>query len=129
MSEVFKICAAALVLCIAAFLLREMGWRGAVAFSVFGAVALLSFLADGLFSFVKGVSAFTEKTGVSDMAKEVLKVVGASYVFGISADICTELGQRAVSAALVTVGRLEMLLISFPYFLKIIEAGAALVSG
>ena len=129
MSEVFKICAAALVLCVAGFLLKEMGWRGAVAFSVFGAVALLSFLADGLFSFVKGVAAFTDETGVSDMAKEVLKVVGASYVFGISADICAELGERGISSALLTVGRVEMLLISLPYFLKIVEAATALVSG
>lgn len=128
MTEILKICAAALVVGVAAFLLREMGWRGAIAFSIFGTVALLSFLSDGLFTFVGSIKSLSETAGTSDMAKEILKIIGASYVFGISSDICLELGERALSSALTAVGKVEILLVTLPYFIKILEAATSLVS-
>lgn len=127
MTEVIRLAACALVVGVAAFLLREMGWRGAVAFSVFGAVALLSFLSDGLTEILGSVSELGDIGGISEITKEILKVVLASYIFGISADICSELGEKALSAALVSVGRVEILLISMPYFVGIVKSAVGLV--
>lgn len=127
MTEVIRLAACALVVCVAAFLLREMGWRGAVAFSVFGAAAFFSFLSDGLSEILGSVSEIGEIGGISEITKEILKVVGASYIFGISADICSELGEKALSAALLSVGRVEILLISMPYFIGIVKAAVGLV--
>ena len=127
MTEVIRLAALALVIGIAAFLLREMGWRGAVAFSVFGAAALLSFLSDGLSKFIDGVYEIGTLGGISEITKDILKVVGASYVFGISADICSELGEKALSTALTSVGRVEIFLISMPYFMGIVKSAVGLV--
>lgn len=129
MTDVLRIAAAGIVIAVAAFLLREMGWRGAVAFSLFGLAAFLSFMAEGLSEVGGGVGRVARAAGVSEIAKEILKVVGVSYIFGIASDVCAEFGEKTLSSALVAVGRIEILLIALPYFVKITEAAASLVSG
>ena len=129
MTDVLKIAAAAITTSVAAFLLREMGWRGAVAFSLFGAAVFLSFLSDGLGELGRGIGEIVSVAGVSEIAGEILKIVGASYVFGISSDICQDLGERTLSTALVTVGRVEILLIALPYFIRITRSAVELVGG
>ena len=127
MTDVLKICAAALVVAVSGFLLREMGWRGAVAFSVLSAVVFFSFLSDGLSRLGASVSALAKLGGVGTVAKEILKLTGVSYVFGVCSDICADLGEKTVSSALEVVGRVEILLICMPYFIKIAEYAVGLV--
>lgn len=129
MTELIRISAAAILLAIAAYLLRELGWRGAIAFSVFGAAVFLSFLADGLKDAVGGITRVAEASGTLTLAGEILKVLGASYVFGIASDICRELGEKTTASALLAVGRVEIFLISMPYFIKIAEYAVGLVLG
>ncbi len=126
-AEVMKICGAALICAVCAFLLREFGWRGTVAFSLIVLAVLAGVLADKLSELVKTAEVFSEYSGVGDVAKEILKITGVSYIFGISSDICSELGERSLSSILTAVGRIEIMLIAMPYFLKIIRYAAELV--
>ena len=60
-------------------------------------------------------------------AECALKIVGAGYLFGICSDIAAELGEPLVSKGLLTVGRVEILLIAMPYFVGAVQLGAELV--
>ena len=117
------------MLAIAAFLLRELGWRGAAVFSVFGAAVFLSFLADGLSEGTRGIGRIAELGGVTELCGEVMKVLGTSYVFGIASDICSDLGEKTVATVLITVGRVEIFVIILPYFIKIAQYAAGLIGG
>jgi stage III sporulation protein AD len=127
MSEILRICGAAILLGIAAFLLRELGWRGAAAFSVFGAAVFFTFLADGLSDVAGGISRISELGGMTELAGQIMKILGASYIFGIASDICADLGEKTVASVLVAVGRVEIFLIALPYFIKIAEYAVGLV--
>ena len=107
-----------------ALVLREIGYRGAGVFSVISMVVILisSFeklgeVINGLFNISSFSEALEEKIGIA------LKIVGISYVFGISSDICRNLGEGGIEVA----GRVEILLISFPLVEEIFEIGVELL--
>ena len=125
--DVVRICASALIAAVCGILLRELGWRGAGVFSVLALVIFLGTVADGISSLSKDVLLISEEYGVGRTAKEILKVIGVSYLFGICSDVCSELGERAIAGALTVVGRVEILLLVMPYFFEMIRNAAALV--
>lgn len=126
-ADIIKICSGALIAAVCGFLLRELGWRGAAVFSVLSIAVFLGLVADGLQTVTGGVFTLAERTGVGEIAKEILKVLGASYVFGICSDVCGELGERGLASLLTVVGRVEILLIAAPYFVKVTESAVMLV--
>ncbi len=125
--DVVKICASALIAAVCGILLRELGWRGAAIFSVLALVIFLGTLADGIYALSDDVTMISEEYGVGQTAREILKVIGASYLFGICSDVCSDLGERSIAGALTVVGRVEILLIVMPYFLEMIRNAATLV--
>ncbi len=127
MSDALKICGGALIAAICAFLLRELGWRGAVAFSVIATAVLFGVLADGLSGAAEGISLAAREYGIGETAKEILKIVGLTYIFGICSGICTDLGERSLASVLDAVGRVEILMIAAPYFIKVTRYAAQLV--
>ena len=56
-----------------------------------------------------------------------LKALGVSYLFAVSSDVCTSLGEGGVARALDVLGRVELAIIVMPYVLKIIEMGRELL--
>ena len=54
-------------------------------------------------------------------------MLGVGYVFGIVSDICEEMGERGISSAVINAGRIEIFLLIFPYFKKILEMGIGLL--
>ena len=57
----------------------------------------------------------------------MLKITGLSYLYSVTSEICSSLGEAGISRAVDTVGRVEMLLVALPYFKKIILLGAELL--
>ncbi len=124
---VMKICLGALVIAVCAFLLRELGWRGVPAFSVLSLAVFMGFASDGLSKLLSELTGLSETANISFAAKEIFKIMGASYIFGICSDICSELGEKNLASALSVAGRVEILLIVMPYFLEIVRYAAELV--
>ena len=52
---------------------------------------------------------------------------GLGYLFGISADICRELGESGIAKSLEVVGRVEIIAVAVPFWKKIIETGVELI--
>ena len=122
-----KLVGVALLLTVTAFLLRQLGWRGAPVFAVICAVLLLLEMADSLARIFSSVTLAGEAGGVSEPLGAALKTLGAGYLFGISADVCRELGESGIAKAVEVVGRVEIIAIVIPYFERIIEVGIELI--
>ena len=109
-----------LLLGILGYLLRQVGFRGSALVSLLGTVALLSLSVAGigsLFSHIKNISSMTE--GFGELVRDALKILGVGYLFGVSSDICRELGELGIAGSALVLGRVEILLICLPYIDKL----------
>lgn len=123
-----KIVALAFLLAVMALLLRSFGFRGAAVFASLAVAALLSIAAGELrelLSFAEGSPLFGES--MLEYFSAIAKIVGAGYLFGICADICTELGEGGIAKAVTVSGRIEILLIAAPYFIRILRLAEGLL--
>ena len=57
----------------------------------------------------------------------IVMIIGVGYIFGISADICREVGEGGISSGVILVGRAEMVAIALPYFKRILDIGTELL--
>ena len=96
---IFKICAMGIFVALTAFLLREFGWRGAPVFCVMGFLAIISLASPYISDAVGVFSEISGMYGFSDTVRVVLKLVGITYLSGITADVCRELGQASAATA------------------------------
>ena len=84
-------------------------------------------LSDGIGDIVRTVTGMAESAGVGNVAAVAIKVVGVGYLFGIVSEVCEELGERGIATAVVNVGRVEILVLIFPYLKEILEMGIGLI--
>ena len=125
MSGWMQVAAYALITVFLGVLLKELGFRGSRlvlllgTVSVIGAVALS---AGSLFSMLGDVG---EQNG--EYAVAIMKIVGVSYVCGVCADICSELGEVSLSNAVSLLGRVEIVALSLPFVKRIVEKGMELL--
>ena len=109
------------------FLLSEYGYRGK---RLFTAVAILMMTALGLevlLECVGGIREIMEPFSLGEAAVCAVKVIGVGYAFGISADVCRELGEGGVATALTVAGRLEIFIAVLPYIVKMVKLGAEMI--
>ena len=121
---ILKLVGAGMLLAFTSFVLSELGFRGKKALSVLGMLLMLTAIGDGMAKLMQPVLGLCDTAGLSEAARCALKLVGAGYLFGICADIASELGESLVSKGLLVAGRVEMLLIAAPYFVGAIKLGA-----
>ena len=118
---------AALTLAVIVFMLREVGFRGAPVIAVISALLLL-IRSVGIYEKVKdGILSFPEELFENGVLEAMLKVTGLTYLYGISSDVCRDLGETGISRALDVVGRVEITLITAPYVKEIIMLGSELI--
>lgn len=117
----------AVLVALCALLLRELGWRGVPVFCVVAAVSLLSLVLPYFKELSALFSSFSESYGLNEAATAVLKVVGIGYLGGVTADVCNDLGTPTVVSAVNVVARLEILLVSLPFFSEMLRMGVELI--
>ena len=119
--------ACALICAILCSLLSGLGFKSKGLFATLSAIILFSLLGENLAAVVAGILNISEKTGVTEAAKTALRAIGLGYIFGITADICDSLGERVIASAVTLVGRIQIFLVSYPYFEKIVSLGIELI--
>lgn len=120
-----KIAFLGLVFAFSAVLLKNLGWRGASVFTALGILIILGELRSA-FAEVNKLSGLWETLGEAGTA--VFKIMGIGYVFGISSDICRELGEAGISSALSLAGRFEIIAVALPFVAEIFSLALSLVS-
>ena len=122
-----KICALCVICALVGFLLSEMGFKGKKAFVLLSITLILSSTVGQIGEIFTDTVKFFGNFGVGETAKSASKIVGLGYVFGISTDICDELGETRISKALVLCARVEILGLTIPYVKNILELGIDLI--
>lgn len=122
-----KFVGAALLLTATAFLLRRLGFAGAPVFAAVCAVLLLSETVSIFGNVFKSAALIGDVSSVKEPLEAAIKTLGAGYLFGVSADICRELGESGIAKAVEVVGRVEIIALVFPYFEQIIKVGVELI--
>ena len=124
--SVMKIMGYALITLFLVVILRELGFRGVRLVSLVGVIGLLSAAIVG----IETLGEIFERLGEGipdEQAVAVMKIIGVGYSSGICADVCMEFGESGLSGAVTLFGRVEMLVISAPCALEILERGLELV--
>ena len=107
------------------FILRELGFKGSKLLLLLGTVSVIGASVIGVGELVSLMPDISEEA--DEYVVTILKIVGVGYVFGICSELCTELGEAGVGRALSLAGRVEILLLVMPYFVKTISLGMELI--
>ena len=108
-------------------ILREAGFRGAKLFSAFVMVASAAFAVSAASKLVNFFSSLPLDPEIESGVAYVMKIVGASYVFGIASGICQEIGESGISSAILAIGRVEIILLSLPAISEIFALAGELL--
>jgi hypothetical protein len=122
-----KVAALAIFSAILFALLDSVGFKSKGLFASLCALMIFSALGESLTEIFGSLVSIAERTGISEAASCALKAVGLGYVFGITSDICTSLGEKGIATAVVTVGRVQIFALAYPYFEKMIALGMELL--
>ena len=124
---IVKLCGIAVLGATVAVLLGELGFKSRRIFSLLVAVILISFVGDGVGAVIGSLTDISKAAGITETFLCALKILFVGYLFGISADICTELGEGGIANALTLVGRVETFLLVLPSLDEILRLGMELV--
>lgn len=122
-----KICALLLVSSILGALLSELGFKSKRIFTVLCIVLAFITLADSLSGIISKLIKITDIAGISEAAKCAVKAVGVGYIFGLTSEMCAELGEGRIATLLTLVGRIEIFVLVLPYFEKTVGLGIELL--
>ena len=109
------------------FVLKAFGWRGAPIVAVATFISILLLFFDSFESVKRIFEAVEAVDGMQESVGYVLKILGIGYVSGICADVCTELGEQRIASAVLTVARIESLIVVSPMILEIMNVGLELI--
>jgi len=126
MSSVFRVVGGVFVLLFLGIILREVGFKGV---RLIGLIGVLGIVGAGIFT-VEYISVILGGIGqgsADEYIVTVMKILGIGYISGLCADVCMEFGEIALSNAVLLFGKAEMLLISVPSAVSIIEKGIELI--
>ena len=125
MSGWMRIIGYALITGFLGVVLQEVGFKGSKLVLLIGTVSIIGAAAlsvGNLFSILPGLDGDNGEYAVA-----MLKIVGVGYVFGVCADICSELGANGLSGAVCLFGRAEIVTLTIPFIKKIVEKGMELL--
>ena len=124
---IFDVAAGGVIICVCTLLLKQLGakWMPVLVALAFCLLVSISF--SELFSVISEIKDMQILSSAEKCVKAAIKIVGVGYLFGISADICRTLGEEMVAKGVEIGGRVEIMLIIFPFFKEIIQIGVELV--
>ena len=117
-----------LLAAVSVLVLKSFGFRGAPLVSVIAIVSLVSYYSEALLSVSSLFGELSDTAEVGGYVSAALKIVGISYLSGISRDVCLEIGESGIAKAVSVVTRLELILLTVPYIKEILSALLLLLS-
>lgn len=121
--DTYKLCGAALICAVAAFLLRNIKKEFEMPMTLAGSIFLiLSALAMaepivGYISALMGASPI-----VGEAAETLMRVIGIAMITKIAADLCREMGTPSVASSLEMAAKFEIIILSLPLVSSVIES-------
>ncbi len=129
MNEALTLIGGILILGFSVVLLKNFGWSGAPVLGCLGGVLVLGGAFDSAGGIFTLLSEYAGKSGAGEVFSAAVKLLGVGYLFGISSDILSELGERFIAKCTEIAGRVELMLILLPFAEEILKLGGALMEG
>ena len=123
-----KICLFAIISVLLSVLLGSLGFKSKGLFITLVALIMLGSLGEGLSDIFGEILSFSEMAGITDAAKSALRVIGLGYVFGFTSEICLSLGEPLIASVVTAAGRVQLLVVVYPYIQDVVKLGVELLS-
>ena len=123
-----KICLFALASVLLSVLLASLGFKSKGLFITLAALVMLGTLGEGVSDVFDKILSFSEGAGIADAVKTALRVIGLGYVFGFTSEICLSLGEPLIASVVTAAGRVQLVLVVFPYIQDVVKLGMELLS-
>ena len=124
MSGIVKAVGVVILLIVLTVILRELGFRSVRLISLVGSVGILTAC---VFSIESLMDVYGTLGGGGEYAVTVMKIIGIGYVSGICSDVCIEFGEITLSNSILLFGKAEMLILSAPCAVSVIEKGIGMI--
>ena len=121
MSGLIQYAGVGILLALLGFLLREIGFRGAPIFGVMAIATLYIVVITRVEAILAGLSDIASPLGLSELFSVATRIIGIGYITGLSTDMCKEIGNTGIANTLEMLGRVEILALSLPYLIKMVE--------
>ena len=107
---------------VSVLILKTFGFKGAPLVAIVAVTAALSHYKD-VFSEISAVFSYIgDEFDSSEYISGAFKVVGISYLAGISSDCLREIGENGIAKCVGVVTKLELVVISLPYIKEILSS-------
>ena len=123
-----KICLFAIISVLLVVLLGSLGFKSKGLFITLAALLMLGVLQNDLSNIFGEIISFSESAGITDATKTALRVVGLGYVFGFTSEICLSLGEPLIASVVTAAGRVQLLVVVYPYIRDVVKLGVELLS-
>ncbi len=129
MTGILSVVGGVVIALMTSLILGGVGFRGARLVGMLVTVLLYLVAVTGVGEICNTVLPLVEGELVGDGVRSILKIVGIGYASSFVADMCRDMGEIGVSGAVISVGRVEILLIAVPYAVRIAELAVELIGG
>lgn len=127
MSPIVRVVGCAILVLFTTVILRELGFKGVRLIALIASISVLAASISAIESVVGLLGGLGEFGAGKEYAVLVMKIVGVGYISGICSDMCIEFGEVTLSNSVIMFGKVEMLVLSVPCAVSIIEKGVALM--
>lgn len=121
--DTYKLCGAALVCALAAFLLRGIKKDFEAPLTLAGSLLLIAAalgMAGPIVDYITGLMDSSPIAGAA--ADTLMRALGIAMITKISADICREMGTPSVASSLETAAKFEITILSLPLLSSVLES-------
>lgn len=121
--DTYKLCGAALVCALAAFLLRNIKKEFEIPLTLAGSIFLILSalaMAEPIVGYISGLMGASPIVG--EAAETLMRVIGIAMITKIAADICREMGTPSVASSLEMAAKFEIIILSLPLVSSVIES-------
>lgn len=130
MDQIFKICAAVLVICVISLIIEKKEKDIAVVLTLCTCCCVCLFAASFLLPVVDFVHSLEHIATIdTQVLRIVFKVVGISLLSEISSMICQDAGHSALGKVVQVSATVLILWVSLPLFTKLIELVSKIIGG
>ena len=103
------------------YLLSTLGARSATLYLALSSVFLFATVSEPYFEAARLLFSLPTNTATHEAVRVVSKALALGYLFGMSADLCENLGAPSLSKALVFGGRMLIFNLAIPYLTRLIS--------
>ena len=127
MSEIFKICASAVVSLFAVLILRQTCSPYSELAAVLFGICIMARVVDGLSDVLNYLRTLTDGSLAEGHLSTLLKAAAIAFTTDLTADICRDTGVGSLASYVELFGRCELVLLSLPLVTELLELAFALL--